>query len=389
MMTFRRKALPGLVLASLFAAGASQAVTLGTAEETTVTYGGFVKLDAIMSDYSDGDLSAGNLGRDFYVPSLTPVGGANESSHFDMHARQTRLNLGTSTMIDGVALKTFIEMDFMSSATNADERITNGYSPGVRHAFITYGNWLFGQTWSTFQNTNSLPDTVDFVGNTDFGIFVRQPQIRYSNGGWQFSIENPESTITPFGGGTRIVSDDNSLPDIVGRYNLTSGGLTMSFAILARQLNYDNGSNIDTKTSSTGISITGKAMLGKDDIRFGFNAGKGLGRYIGLNVVNGGVLDANGDLETIDSKAVYVAYRHLWNDKWRSTFTYSAIAIDNDVALTGASAIESTNSARVNFLYAATPKLTYGLELTRANKDLESNADGSMTRVQFMAKLDF
>ncbi len=59
-----------------------------------------------------------------------------------------------------------------------DERTSNGYSPEIRHAFISYDGWLFGQTWTTFMDVNALPDSIDFVGTTDGTVFVRQAQVR-------------------------------------------------------------------------------------------------------------------------------------------------------------------------------------------------------------------
>ncbi|WP_028886707.1 DcaP family trimeric outer membrane transporter [Teredinibacter turnerae] len=387
-----RKPLAIAVAATTILSGASHAVTVGKINETTVTLGGFIKLDAISTDYSDGTAAAGSIGRDFYVPSTTPVGGESENRVFDMHARQTRFNLGTLTELDGHKLKTFIELDFMATP-NGDERISNSYTPRLRHAFLQYDNWLMGQTWSTFQNVGSLPETVDFIGNTDFGIFVRQAQIRYTAGGFQFAVENPETTITPFGGGGRIVADDNMLPDFVARYNLKAGGLDMAFAGLARELSYNtegSGGNIDSSTTSFGLSITGKYTFpNKSDLRFGVNTGSGMGRYIGLNVANGAVLDADGELEAIDSTAAYIAYRHMWNAKWRSNVTYSAIEIDNDTDLTGMGVTSSTSSVRVNLFYSPVPALSFGGEVAVANRELESEVDGSMTRLQFTAKLGF
>ncbi|NNJ72983.1 MAG: porin, partial [Enterobacterales bacterium] len=45
------------------------AMAATNAEETTFSYGGFIKLDALLTNYSDGTLGAQNLGRDFYIPS--------------------------------------------------------------------------------------------------------------------------------------------------------------------------------------------------------------------------------------------------------------------------------------------------------------------------------
>ncbi len=387
MVALTKSLLAGGITAA-FISSSALAVDLGKFGDTSVKVGGYVKLDAMISNFSDGTLSAGSIGRDFYVPSTTPVGGESANNVFDMHARQTRFNLGTSTDVNGHTVKTFIEMDFIVSP-GGNERVSNSYAPRLRQAFITYDNWLFGQTWSTFQNVSSLPETVDFVGNTDAGIFVRQAMIRYTAGSFQFAVENPETTITPFSGGTRIVADQNPLPDFVARYNFNKGDFSLVGAVLARQLAY-NDTNIDSSTSSVGLSLTGKyAFANGNDIRFGVNSGAGMGRYIGLNVANGAVMDAEGGLEAIDSTAAFFSYRHLWSEKWRSNVSYSTISIDNDTDLTGLGVTDMTSSLHVNLFYSPVPKLSLGGEIARASRELASELDGTMTRLQFCAKLAF
>ena len=379
----------GLASAALLTAVSTQAVTLGTTGNTTITMGGYVKLDAMFTDFGDGELSGSSFGRDFYVPSATPTRDNSENTVFDMHARQTRVNLGTESTVGGKKLKSYIEIDFMvTDVPNSDERISNSNSPRMRHAFIEYDKWLFGQTWSTFQNVASLPETVDFIGNTDAGIFVRQPQVRYTNGPWQFSIENPETTVTN-AAGARVIADDNELPDFVARYNLKHNDLSLALAGLVRQLTYNNGGNIDDSTLGWGISITGKYMLGKDDIRFGLNTGGGLGRYIGLNTANGAAVDGSNNLEAIDSLGLFASYRHIWNQKYRSNFTYSMLDIDNNTALSGGGTTKGTWSARANLMFDWAKNLTLGGELALANLEEEDGTDGDMTRLQFMAMYKF
>ena len=67
-------------------------------------------------------------------------------------------------------------------------------------------------------DVGALPETVDFIGVTDATIFDRQPLVKYTNDAWEFALENPETTVTPNGGGGRIVADDNNVPDFVARY---------------------------------------------------------------------------------------------------------------------------------------------------------------------------
>ena len=105
---------------------------------------------------------------------------------------------------------------------------------------MTYNKWLFGQTWMTFFNVGALPENLDFVGPAESTIFGRQAMIRYTSGPWQFAVENPETTVTPYGGGGRIVADDTRLPDGVVRYNLKGDWGTFTVAGIFRQLRYEN-----------------------------------------------------------------------------------------------------------------------------------------------------
>lgn len=356
--------------------------------DTDVTFGGYVKLDAMYTDSSDGQIATG-IGRDFYIPSLTPVGGADEGGTFDFHARQSRFFFKTNTKLEnGKTLGGHIELDFMVTA-GGDERITNSYSPRLRQAFITYDGWLFGQTWTTFMDLNALPDTLDFIGNTDAMVFGRQAQIRYTSGNFQVAIENPETTVTPFGGGARITTDDNATPDLVFKYGQKADWGTWSVSALVRQLAYESGA-IDSTTSAFGVSATAKILLSNNnDIRITATTGSGVGRYIGLNTANGAVLDANNELEAIDSTAFAIAYKHNWNSQWRSSLVYSLLSVDNDVALTGAGATKTTNSWTTNLIYQAAKKLMFGIEYKFANREIESGLDGDMNRIQFSAKYDF
>lgn len=377
----------GLTLAVFPLTLMAQTLSVG---DTTVKFTGYVKLDAMVTETEYGELAF--PGRDFYVPSLTPVSGDSEGAKFDAHARQTRFIFLTTTPLDnGKTIGGHLEFDMMSTV-GGDERITNGYSPSVRHAFFTYDRWLFGQTWSTFMDVNSLPDSLDFIGNTDGAIFVRQAQVRYTAGNFQFSLENPETTVTPFGGGTRIVTDDNGMPDVVARYNAKGDWGTFSISGLAREMAYDTGT-FDDSTYAYGISVSSKIMLGaKNDLRITVSTGDGIGRYLALNTFNDVVLtagDGTAELDTISATGAAIAYRHWWNDKWRSNFIFAGLEGDNDTDYTGTGATKSTSSGSVNLLYQAASKMLFGVELRYAKREVESGLEGDLTRLQFTAKYDF
>jgi hypothetical protein len=365
--------------------GEHEKATAEKVHKHSYKFGGFVKTDVMFTDYGSGSYSG--AGRDFYIPGTTPVGDGDGESYLDFHAKESRINFKTTHNLDnGAKIGTFLEMDFQLPA-GGNERVSNSFAPRIRHAFVTYNKWLVGQTWMTFFNVGALPENLDFVGPAESTIFGRQPMIRYTNGPWQFALENPETTVTPYGGGGRIVTDDNNAPDAVLRYNMKGDWGTFTVAGLYRQLSYDNGSTIDDSTTSYGISVSGKFVFGnKDDFRWMASTGKGLGRYMGLNTANGAVLDENGRLHAIDSTGIFGSYRHLWNDKWRSNLTLGYLTVDNDTELTGTGVTKNASSMHFNLIYSPQPKLDFGVELLLADREIESGADGDMTRLQFSAK---
>jgi hypothetical protein len=390
-MKLTKPRLAILMALGAIASSANVSAASATIGDTNVKFGGYIKVDALYSDYSDGTLGAGNLGRDFYIPSLTPVGGVSEGAQFDAHIRQSRFNFTTTTPTDeGDSITGFLEFDMLVTPAG-NERVSNSYTPRIRHAFIKYKNFLVGQTWTTFMDVGALPESVDFIGNTDGTIFGRQVQVRYTTGSWEFALENPESTITPFGGGGRIVADDGALPDAVAKYTHSSDWGYVKVAGMARQLAYEDAANgIDTTESSYGISVTSKIKVGeKDDIRISFNSGTGLGRYSAINAANAAVLNAQGEMEAIDSTAFAIAYRHVWNDKFRSNLIYAAFSADNDATLTGLGVTSDTQSMRANIMYQPTAKILVGAEYAFAKREIESGADGDMNRVQFTMKYSF
>lgn len=360
---------------------------------TQFTYGGFIKVNTMFSDYSDGNPPAGSVGRDFYLPGAIPVAapGANTGTDgvWDAHAKQSRFWLATNTTLSGGArLETRLEMDF-AVPVGGDERNTNTYTPVLRRAFFTYNRWLFGQEWSNFMEPTVLPETTDFIGATEGTVFVRQAQIRYTRGSWSFSLENPETTLAPFGGGTRIVTDQNFVPDVAVRYRHTTPWGALMVSGVGRQLKREVPGGPDASELGFGVNLSGRIDFGADDLRLMATYGSGIGRYIGLNFFEDGVLDAGGQIAALDVVAAYAAYRHVWGGTWRSNVILGYASVDNPASLTGPAANAQARSARVNLLWSPQPKLDFGVEVSAARRVLEDGRRGELRRLDFLARYSF
>ncbi|MFC6199671.1 DcaP family trimeric outer membrane transporter [Ponticaulis profundi] len=354
--------------------------------DTIVKVGGFVDLDAHVTNLSDGSFGASSIARDFYIPGATPIGG-EETTATDFTAQATRFFISANRDIGENKVAAHIEMDFLGSM-QGDQRVSNSYSPRLRRAFLDFNNWRIGQEWSTFQNTSAIPESASFLVLSDGMIFERQAMIRYTAGNWQFALENGNATITPVGGG-RIEADGNLIPDVIGRYNFSGDYGNVSVAAIARQLRLESGA-IDEETFGYGLSVSGKLNAGaRDDIRFALTAGEGIGRYIGLNAANGAAIDpVTGELEAIPSVGGLIAWRHPFAETARLNIGYSGLFIDNpDFAV--ASMTESTQSVFGALLWDLAPKVTVGTELMFGQRETKGGDDGNITRFTFSTKYAF
>ncbi|MGL5143704.1 MAG: DcaP family trimeric outer membrane transporter, partial [Acinetobacter junii] len=116
------------------------------------------------------------------------------SDRFYSTATVTRLGLDFKAPVQGADVGGKLEVDFRGGTNNDTIRI--------RHAYLTYNDWLFGQTTSTFLATDLQPEMLDFNSPLGIGTY-RTPMVRYSG-----SL-NP---VTSYAIALEKGSDDNRAP---------------------------------------------------------------------------------------------------------------------------------------------------------------------------------
>ena len=185
-----------------------------------------------------------------YMP-LRGSADAKRSGETYLHARTSRIGIEAATPTEYGMLTAKVEGDFNNDPRTGNSAVygslaniytqqaTNSYEFRLRHAYFQLGSWLVGQTWSTFMDTAALPEAVDFIGPTDGVVFVRQPQIRYTTGNFQISLEDPQTTIIPRGGGAAASSDRGAMPDVAARYTWKGSWGHFGVAALLRDLAVD------------------------------------------------------------------------------------------------------------------------------------------------------
>jgi hypothetical protein len=376
------KVFAGSALALLAVSGSA----LADEETTTYKFGGYAKFDAMFTTYSHATPDGNSLMRQFYYAPQIPISGDDSDGTVDFQARESRLNFRVDhKTAGGSSVTAFVEMDFFTHG-DGNEVVSNSYSPRLRHAFIKYDNWTFGQTWSTFQDVAALPEALDFVGPAESTTFIRQSMIRYTTGPLELAVENPQTFVT---GGTRDLS---TMPDLIGRYTFKFGeGSYVKVAGLYRSLKIQPavaaGSQIDE--SGYGISASTKIMFGDGaDFRAMVTFGDGVGRYVGLGFVPDGYVDGS-NIRTAEVMAAYAAVRIPFGNGWRTNIMYGTTDIDYDNDLDAVGLNDTGSSFHVNVIKNVLPKLDVGAEVMWGEREVIGGANGDFTRVQFSAKYAF
>ncbi|KGJ88051.1 DcaP family trimeric outer membrane transporter [Thalassotalea sp. ND16A] len=337
---------------ALLASSAHAGYTVKLTDKDSITFGGYIQADM---RYIDGNASSPLVNDDFWIGHAVN----DEISTVNFNANSTRFN---TKYVHG-DVTGFIEMDFYGGGGN--EKLTNSRHPRIRHAFIKYKNWTVGQTWSTFMNTSSLVEAADFAGPLVASAFIRQDQIRYTNGGFQIALENPES----YGGevGDAGYGNQDSVPDVVAKYTFNGDWGNVAIAAVAKQLNTVGGE----EESAVGYGVSGRInTFGKDDLRFAFHGGN-TGRYVGAAAAT----DLVGE-EVEESTVIMVAYRHFWTETLRTSVFY------------GNTETEESDRDRthwgINIFNNITKDLSYGVEVGNFEAaDIDADSDYVQLSVKY------
>lgn len=302
----------------------------------------------------------------------------NDQLRTTVSATRIGVNFKTPTAIGDVGGK--FETDFYGGSTKDQFRI--------RHAYLTYGNWLVGQTWSNFIAPDYLPETIDaatYVG----GSLQRTPTIRYTANMTKqtsavFSVEDPKYTAA--------TDPDNEmrLPALVGRVNHRfDNGSVMS----------GRGFVAEKKTSQDeqwawGVGVGGKYQMTPETmLKADYYHVKGDGRFL-FWTNTGYVIDEQKQMHSNEFDAISLGLTHQLMPKLRSTLGYGYMRAQDDNTFARINYADSTQNKSlwqgwVNAIYNPVKPVSLGLEYVYGQRETFDGRNGIDNRVNMMAIYDF
>jgi len=346
--------------------------------ESSFKIGGYAKLDAIVDTKQ-----AGNP--DQFITSSIPVAVPSEANtaNFNLHARQTRINVDFRRPTQQGDIRIFVEADFFGGDGATAFR--------MRHAYGQAKNVLLGWTWSTLVDADAFPDTLDFQMTNGVAV-TRQPQVRYTaplgkHDSLAFGIEKPMSDISISG-----VSNVTRYPDEIIRYRHEDGWGHLQLGTVFRQIGgASNTANASRSVFGMGGMLTGGLKVaGTDSLVFGVNYGNGMAHYVsnisGLGL-DAALNSARNDLEALPSLGAYGGYQHRWAKTLRSSLTYGLNRVSNTEAEDN-SAFRQAYYVSGNLIWRPFLAAEMGVEYLHGRHFQRDGDNGSANRIQLSIKYD-
>lgn len=331
-------------------------------------------------DFTDDPENTGN--KDRFVTAQIPVegdffkGGGNQ---FNINAKGSQLSIDVRAPELPGTPRFYFQNDFYGSG--------GGEFPfRVRQLYGEYYNFVFGQTFSVFEDPDVWPDTVDYEG-PNAAVFARRPLVRYElplNKNWQlnFSIEQPGSEVD-----TSIDPDARSVnhaPD--GGFNIRwedSKFGHVQFATILRDIGVKGPITGDQSAFGWGLNLSGVFNLTEQDsLQAQLTYGEGIFRYCNDDFINNdAAFDQSGNLTPIPYFGGMIGLTHKWTDTLRSTASYGYVHLDNQFSQ-GPDSYHLTHYGSLNLVWQMRKRLSIGFEGLYGQKEELSGAKGDALRFQ-------
>ena len=297
-------------------------------------------------------------------------------------AKTTRIGLDFDTPVGDAKVGGKVEVDF--AGTNEALRI--------RHAYLTYNNWLFGQTTSNFLSSHA-PEMIDFATNIGGGT-TRIPQVRYSYNlapttKVLIAAEEGNSSSKVKVGTSEIEDVKYSLPVLTAKLvqGYADGKGNASARVMVE--NYKSETSGDDQTG-WGVAA-GTDFKVTDDLKLFADASYVVGNNNYLYGSNSAFTVVDGDIEQNEFTAVQVGATYKILPKLRSTLAYGGIFADNgtDYAKSNIGANEKVQQAWLNMIYSPAKPLDLGIEYVNGKRETFEGKSFKDNRVGLMAKYNF
>lgn len=334
---------------------------------------------------------AGSMFNGISKVDLNGTASKANKDRLDATVNTTRLGLDFNTNVNDAKVGGKVEIDFWNSsaASTGTSSVSNG-ATRIRHAYLTYNNWLFGQTTSSYLSLENQPEMLDF-GAPIMGT-TRVPMVRYSD---------KINSQTAYFVGLEQGASGNRLPTLTGKIKYdfddkkgSVSGRALVEEVRARDVGDDETAFGWGLAFGANYNVTDQISVYGD-----YAHTKGDNKIIGFsNAAYKADLNNSNDINLNEYDTVLAGITYKISPKLRSTLGYGAMFANSsdlkDSLITSGSKADTVQNKKLqqgwlNVMYSPVKPITFGAEYVYGQRETYAGAKGIDNRVELMAKYDF
>lgn len=324
-----------------------------------------------------------------HINAVALKGNSENSDRLRSTLAATRLGLDFKTQVAEQEVKGKIEVDFLGGSNFDNLRI--------RHAYLNYGNWLLGQTWSNFAVPDYMPESIDALALVG-GAVKRTPQVRHTT---KFS---PQTNLVVAAEDPKDSTVNQRLPALTARLNHQFAD---NFNISARAMGHEKRVNNDEEMA-WGVGLGAKYdVVPGTTLKADYYHVKGDSSFVSFTNSGVAVTNLNNGAITANSRiaaqsefdSITVGLTQQFNEKLRGTVGYGYMTFDEDQNYIDALADKTKANkdlwqAWANVFYSPTKPLSFGLEYVYGEREAfaaapNGNNTGEDNRINAVAIYNF
>lgn len=305
------------------------------------------------------------------INSVALEGDPNKKStedRLDSTLTTTRIGLDFKAPIQDADIGGKVELDFRGGSDKDTVRL--------RHVYMTYNNWLIGQTTSTFLSTETSPEMLDF--NTPLGGgTTRTPMVRYTD-----KLNNNTQYFVALEKG----NDENRLPAATAKLShkfAEGAGLVTARGLLQEVRVRD----LDDETElgwGIGLGVNYKPV-NQLILNANYSHVSGDNKFLLATSDNKRYIQYGNNIELIDFDAFTLGATYKFAPQIRSTLGYGSVIYDGN----NANGNDHLQQGWLNVMYNPVKPITFGMEYVYGERETVEGKTGNDNRVEIMAKYDF
>jgi len=351
---------------------------------TELTIGGFIRA-SVIHDFNAIESPYKFSAKDIVVNSQ-PAGVPDKRT--TLTANASRLFFSTATPFEIGQLTTFFSFDLAGSTTSSGAEFSFRQGWAQLDDFIFGGNLRVGQAWSTWDDVDVLPETMDFEGPNG-SQQNRQPLIRWERDYakaylFQLALENPSYNINNG-------STSSGWPDSIVAFSWHQDWGHLRSAFIGRHIRGNDSNGHGGSTFGWGLQASGEIkttlLHEKDNVKFQMAYGAATGSY-NNDGYDDAIFTTNGELRTVNAFQGFGSMQHWWTNSIRSTTVFGWVDMDNNSSLRG-SDLNRTFYASGNLVWSPFTQVDIGLEYLWGQRRNMNHDIGSANRIQATTHFSF